>query len=39
MPRHMDLPVLGTAVAGEVIWHAEHNCQVKVRLDEGRGRG
>jgi hypothetical protein len=34
MPHGMELPVLGAAVAGEVIWHAGHNCQVKIRLDE-----
>ncbi|WP_327744558.1 hypothetical protein OHO28_28115 [Streptomyces europaeiscabiei] len=34
MPHHMELPVVGAAVAGEVIWHADHNRQVKIRLDE-----
>ncbi|MET7567524.1 hypothetical protein ABZT04_03325 [Streptomyces sp. NPDC005492] len=34
MPHHMELPELGTIVAGEVIWHADHNHQVKIRLDE-----
>ncbi|MFF9816672.1 hypothetical protein [Streptomyces sp. NPDC014006] len=36
MPRGMDLPALGAFVSGEVIWHAAHNHQVKVRLDEWR---
>lgn len=34
MPHHMDLPALGATVAGEVIWHTDHNRQVKIRLDE-----
>ncbi|MET8783534.1 MULTISPECIES: hypothetical protein [unclassified Streptomyces] len=34
MPHHMELPAMGAAVAGEVIWHADHNRQVKIRLDE-----
>ncbi|MEV5170469.1 hypothetical protein AB0L10_05090 [Streptomyces flaveolus] len=34
MPHGMDLPALGAFVSGEVIWHATHNHQVKVRLDE-----
>ncbi|MEU1621777.1 hypothetical protein ABZ479_31325 [Streptomyces sp. NPDC005722] len=37
MPHEMELPALGTRVAGEVLWHAEHNHQVKVRLDEWKG--
>jgi hypothetical protein len=36
MPHGMDLPALGTLVSGEVLWHAAHNHQVKVRLDEWR---
>lgn len=32
MPQGMDLPVLGARVVGEVIGHAEHNRQVRVRL-------
>ncbi|MGW3513608.1 hypothetical protein [Streptomyces sp. NPDC000994] len=36
MPLGMDLPVLGAFVSGEVIWHAAHNHQVKVQLDEWR---
>ncbi|MFH9893829.1 hypothetical protein ACH4OQ_33995 [Streptomyces luteogriseus] len=34
MPRGMNLPALGALVSGEVLWHAAHNHQVKVRLDE-----
>ncbi|WP_433452877.1 hypothetical protein ACQPXS_32450 [Streptomyces sp. CA-142005] len=34
MPLGMDLPALGAFVGGEVVWHAAHNHQVKVRLDE-----
>jgi hypothetical protein len=34
MPHGMDLPALGAHVIGEVIWHTEHNHQVKVRLQE-----
>jgi hypothetical protein len=34
MPHHMDLPAMGATAAGEVIWHADHNRQVKIRLDE-----
>ena len=36
MPRGMDLPALGALVSGEVLWHADHNHQLKVRLDEWR---
>ncbi|MFD5491516.1 hypothetical protein ACFYY3_06280 [Streptomyces sp. NPDC001812] len=36
MPQWMDLPGLGSLVSGEVFWHAAHNHQVKVRLDEWR---
>ncbi|MFJ8197469.1 hypothetical protein [Streptomyces sp. NPDC096152] len=36
MPHGMDLPALGAFVSGEVLWHADHNYQVKVRLDEWR---
>lgn len=32
MPRDAVLPQVGTRFAGEVIWHAERNYQVKVRL-------
>lgn len=34
MPRHMELPAVGATVAGEVIWHADRNRQVRIRLDE-----
>ncbi|MFF1812356.1 hypothetical protein ACFVXW_25095 [Streptomyces sp. NPDC058251] len=34
LPDGMGLPVLGTRVRGEVIGHAEHNHQVRVRLHE-----
>ncbi|MEU9371242.1 hypothetical protein AB0D71_42765 [Streptomyces avermitilis] len=36
MPRGMDFPTLGALVNGEVLCHAAHNHQVKVRLDEWR---
>ncbi|MDX3854166.1 hypothetical protein [Streptomyces sp. AK02-01A] len=34
MPRCLDLPVMGERVSGEVVSHAEHNHQVKIRLAE-----
>ncbi|MFI7674591.1 hypothetical protein [Actinophytocola sp. NPDC049390] len=34
MPRGAELPSLGDRVTGEVVWHTEHNHQVKVRLVE-----
>jgi hypothetical protein len=34
MPHHMELPALGTTVPGEVIWHTDHNRQIKIRLNE-----
>ncbi|MFE7839126.1 hypothetical protein ACFU53_24665 [Streptomyces sp. NPDC057474] len=34
MPQRMDLPALGARLLGEVIGHAEHNHQVRVRLHE-----
>ncbi|MFI9328551.1 S1 RNA-binding domain-containing protein [Kitasatospora sp. NPDC052868] len=34
MPRCATLPHVGEQVSGEVIWHADHNHQVKVRLTE-----
>jgi len=34
MPREMDLPLVGAVITGRVIWHADHNRQVKLRLDE-----
>ncbi|MGW4675697.1 hypothetical protein [Streptomyces sp. NPDC004324] len=33
MPHGMELPTLGAAIAGRAIWHADHNCQVKIKLD------
>ncbi|MGW9032093.1 hypothetical protein ACWGQ5_50530 [Streptomyces sp. NPDC055722] len=32
MPRGMELPAMGAHVEGEVIDHAHHNLQVKIRL-------
>ncbi|WP_327369862.1 hypothetical protein [Streptomyces sp. NBC_01217] len=32
MPEGMGLPILGARIRGEVIGHAEHNHQVRVRL-------
>lgn len=34
MPHRMDLPALGSFVNGQVLGHAAHIHQVKVRLDE-----
>ncbi|MEU1520253.1 S1 RNA-binding domain-containing protein [Streptomyces sp. NPDC005811] len=34
MPRCMELPTVGQRVAGEVVWHAEHNHQVGIALRE-----
>lgn len=34
MPHDMELPVVGAEVAGTVICHADHNHQVKIKLDE-----
>lgn len=34
MPRAMELPAVGALVTGDVVDHAEHNCQVKIKLDE-----
>jgi hypothetical protein len=38
MPREAALPQIGERVHGEVIDHADHNCQVRIRL-EGREAG
>lgn len=38
LPRGMDLPALGAAIKGQVIWHADHNHQVKLILDEWQSR-
>ena len=34
MPRCMQLPRNGDRVTGSVLWHAEHNHEVKIRLTE-----
>ncbi|MFE5142334.1 hypothetical protein ACFRDV_32515 [Streptomyces fagopyri] len=34
MPHDLELPAMGAEVAGRVIWHADHNCQVKIKLVE-----
>ncbi|MGP4114228.1 hypothetical protein ACTWP5_25385 [Streptomyces sp. 4N509B] len=34
MPRSMKLPPMGASVTATVIWHAEHNHQVRLRLTE-----
>ncbi|WJV47528.1 S1 RNA-binding domain-containing protein [Streptomyces flavofungini] len=34
MPPCMELPAVGARVAGEVVWHADHNEQVGITLDE-----
>jgi hypothetical protein len=34
LPHGMDLPALGAAITGHVIWHADRNHQVKLILDE-----
>ncbi|MFE1295757.1 hypothetical protein [Streptomyces sp. NPDC058731] len=34
MPHDMELPAMGAEVTGKVVWHADHNCQVKIKLDE-----
>ncbi|MEU5278565.1 hypothetical protein AB0G87_19375 [Streptomyces asoensis] len=39
VPHGMELPAMGTTVTGEVIWHADHNHQVKIRLDERNVQG
>lgn len=39
MPHHMELPAMGTIVTGEVVWHTDHNRQVKIRLDEWTMQG
>jgi hypothetical protein len=33
-PPDTVLPPLGAQISGRVIWHANHNCQVKIRLSE-----
>ncbi|MER7339232.1 hypothetical protein ABT403_15495 [Streptomyces sp. NPDC000075] len=39
MPRGRELPPVGRRVTGEVVWHAHHNHQVGVALDEWAGPG
>jgi hypothetical protein len=34
MPHDLELPAVGAAVAGVVIWHADHNHQLKIKMDE-----
>ncbi|MEW1561759.1 hypothetical protein AB0454_02100 [Streptomyces sp. NPDC093509] len=34
MPHDLELPAMGAAVAGVVVWHADHNRQEKIKLDE-----
>lgn len=34
MPRCMRLPHVGDRVTGSVLWHADHNHQVKIKLTE-----
>ncbi|AVH58699.1 MULTISPECIES: RNA-binding protein [Streptomyces] len=34
MPHDMELPAMGAEVTGTVVWHADHNHQVKIKLDE-----
>jgi hypothetical protein len=34
MPHDLELPAMGAEVAGRVIWHVDHNCQVKIKRDE-----
>ncbi|QMU74290.1 hypothetical protein GXP74_36130 [Streptacidiphilus sp. P02-A3a] len=33
MPSEAVLPHIGEHVRGEVIGHADHNCQVRIKLD------
>lgn len=30
MPANQELPLVGTTVTDEVIWHAEHNRQIRI---------
>ncbi|WP_437004629.1 hypothetical protein [Streptomyces sp. enrichment culture] len=39
MPLGMDLPAIGALVRGQVLWHADHNHHVEVRLDEWLATG
>ncbi|MGW7050489.1 hypothetical protein [Streptomyces sp. NPDC054887] len=39
MPSGASLPSLGAQVGGEVVWHTDHNHQVRIRLNEWLGHG
>ncbi|WP_455354664.1 hypothetical protein [Streptomyces sp. SYSU K217416] len=34
MPHDASLPALGAQVSGEVVWHTDHNHEVRIRLSE-----
>ncbi|MFC1435230.1 hypothetical protein ACEZDB_31770 [Streptacidiphilus sp. N1-3] len=34
MPREAALPQPGEQVRGEVLGHGDHNCQVRIKLEE-----
>ncbi|MGD1217073.1 MULTISPECIES: hypothetical protein [Streptomyces] len=34
MPPGASLPALGARISGVVVWHADHNHQVRIRLSE-----
>ncbi|MEU8685587.1 hypothetical protein [Streptomyces sp. NPDC048611] len=34
MPAGLELPKVGAEVVGVVVWHVEHNHQIKIELDE-----
>lgn len=34
MPPGARLPVLGAQITGEVVWHTDHNHEVRIRLGE-----
>ncbi|GAA2511787.1 hypothetical protein GCM10010406_54980 [Streptomyces thermolineatus] len=34
MPPSASLPALRTPISGEVVWHTEHNHEVRIRLSE-----
>ncbi|MFF2165417.1 hypothetical protein ACFVWP_32625 [Streptomyces sp. NPDC058175] len=38
MPHHMELPRVGVEVGGMVVDHADHNHQIKIKLDEWTAR-
>jgi hypothetical protein len=39
MPHEADLPLVGEHVTGKVLWHAEHEHQVKITLVEWMAAG